>query len=492
MKKEPFKFAVVLFVAGLFSGCASSEDYARELRGHWSSGRFAEANVVAGTALQSTDEDDELLWQLEHGTTLRACGNAAEASAEYEKAATIAARWEETPDILLSGETLATLTNLSVLPYRGRGSDVIMLHAYRALAFLETGNIASARVALNAAYQAQRDAVERNAKAIETAQEEAKENSVDIGGLLQQSGLDKKLEAEKADLAGVRVLADYVNPFATWLHGIYFLHTGTDGADFERARVSLSRVSKMYPENPYITPDEKLAGQNLSAEKPLTYIVFESGCAPVIGTIRVDTAISVPTGRGDWTFMPISIALPKLVLSADQKYWNLPFFASGAYVPGDSTPATVPALSVNGVPASEICDMNSVVRTDFDNAYPAILTRTLITAFLKSAASAAINAVSREYAQRDGSTGSALVSLATMIGSAVYTYASTDADVRCWQTLPQNFSIVRMETPDSRRVTVNVGARSREIELLPGEVNLIVVKTTHENGPLVISQSVLK
>ena len=492
MKKAPFRFVFALLAVVALSGCASYEDNARDLRGHWTGGRLAEANTVAGTALQSAGENELLLWQLERGSTLRACGNAAEASEEYEKAAATAARWEETPDVLLSSETLATLTNLSALPYRGRSSDVIMLHAYRALAFLEAGNVASARVALNAAYQAQRDAVDRNAKEIENAQAEAKENSVDVDALLQQSGLDKTLEAEKAELASVRVLADCVNPFATWLHGIYFLHTGTDGSDSERARVSLSRVAKMYPENPYIAPDEKLAGQNAPAENPLTYVIFESGCAPIIGTTRVDTAISVPTGRGYWTLMPISIALPKLVLSAEQKYWNLPFFASGAYVPGDATPSSVPALSANGVPASEICDMNSVVRTDFDNAYPAILTRTLITAFLKSAAAAALNAASQEYAQRDGSTGSALISLATMIGSAVYTYASTDADVRCWQTLPQNFSIVRMATPSSRRVTVNVGGRSREVELLPGEVNLVVVKTTHEYGPLVVSQAVLK
>lgn len=492
MMKAPFKFAFALLAVAALSGCASYENNARDLRGHWTGGRFAEANTVAGTALQSSGENELLLWQLERGSTLRACGNAAAASGEYEKAAAIVSRWEETPDILLSRETLATLTNLSALPYRGRSSDVIMLHAYRALAFLESGNIDSARVALNAAYQAQRDAVGRNAKEIENAQAEAKENSVDVGSLLQQSGLGKTLEAEKAELASVRVLADYVNPFATWLHGIYFLHTGTDGADSERARVSLSRVAKMYPKNPYIAPDEKLAGENAPAEKPLTYVVFESGCAPIIGTTRVDTAISVPTGRGYWTLMPISIALPKLVLSAEQKYWNLPFFASGAYVVDDATPEGLPPLSANGVPASEICDMNSVVRTDFDNAYPAILTRTLITAFLKSAAAAALNAVSQEYAQRDGSTESALISLATMIGSAVYTYASTDADVRCWQTLPQNFSIVRMETPASRRVTVNVGARSREVELLPGEINLVVVKTTHEHGPLVVSQAVLK
>ena len=456
------------------------------MRGHWLSGRFAEAGGVAESALQGADEDNVLLWQLECGSTLRASGNASEAVLMYEQAAGTVARWEETPDVLLSNEALATLTNLSVLPYRGRSSDVIMLHTYRALAFLESGQVDTARVALNAAYQAQRDAVDRNARAIENAQKEAEQNEVDVNGLMRQSGLENTLEAEKANLAGVRVLADYVNPFSTWLHGIYFLHTGTDGSDSERARVSLSRVAEMYPENPYIKPDKSLA------EVPLTYVVFESGCAPILGTVRVDTAILVPTGRGYSTLMPISIALPKLVLSPEQKYWCIPFLASGAYATGNANPTAVPALSVNGVPASEICDMNSVVRTDFENTYPTILTRTLITAFLKSATAAALNAVSQEYARNDGSAGSALVSLATMIGSTIYSYASTDADLRCWQTLPQNFSVARIETPETRRITVNVGARSLDVELRPGKINLVVVKTTREHGPVVVSQSVLK
>ena len=490
--KTIFQFVFPLLALACLFGCASYENKARDLRGHWQSGRFVEAGGVAESALQGADEDDVLLWQLERGATLRASGNAAEAVSMYEQAAVTVARWEETPEVLLSNEALAALTNLSVLPYRGRSSDVIMLHTYRALAFLESDQIDTARVALNAAYQAQRDAVDRNARAIENAQKEAEQNAVDVNGLASQSGLDQALEAEKAKLSGVRVLADYVNPFATWLHGIYFLHTGTDSSDSERARVSLSRVAEMYPENPYLEPDKALAENGVSSEIPLTYVVFESGCAPILGAVRVDTAIPVPTGRGYSTLMPISIALPKLVLSSEKKYWCIPFLVSGAYSTGDASPTAVPALSVNGAPASEICDMNSVVRTDFENAYPAILTRTLITAFLKSATAAALNAVSQEYARNDGSAGSALVSLATMIGSTIYTYASTDADLRCWQTLPQNFSVVRIETPESRRIAVNIGGRSLDVELRPGKINLVVVKTTREHGPIVVSQSVLK
>lgn len=490
--KNFFRYPALLVAVAAFAGCSSYSDTARTLRANWAAGNFSEAAAVAGTALENSDDDDRLLWQLERASALRALGTAAESSAEFEHAAKTAEHWDETPDVQLSAEALAALTNLSALPYRGRSSDLIMLHTYRALNFLETDKPDSARVALNAAYQAQRDAVERNEKNIRDAQEEAKKNSVNVASLSAQSGLDKQLAEQEKALSEVRVLADYVNPFTTWLHGVFFLHAGTDGSDAERARVSLSRVAEMYPENGYVAEDLKLAERGVPAKEQLTYVVFESGLAPIIGTVRVDTMLPIPTGRGNFTPTPVSIALPKLVLSDERKYWGLFPIISGGYSKGDATARRVPALSANGIAAEEICDMNSVVRTEFDNAYPAVLTRTLVPAFLKSAASAAANAVALEYARRNSNAGGALVALATIAASSVYTYASSGADVRCWQTLPQNFSVVRMKTPASRRITVEVAGRSREIALLPGEVNLVCVKTTNERGPLAVSQSVLK
>lgn len=490
--KKIFRNSFVCLIAVFIAGCSGYEENAQKLRGNWRAGNFGGAAAVAGTALDGSDADDRLLWQLERGATLRALGDAKESSEEFERAAETLARWEETPDVLLSREALAELTNLSALPYRGRGSDIIMLHTYRALCFLETGDSAAARAALNAAYQAQRDAVERNAENIENAKKEAEKSAVDVTALLKQTGLDKQSEDRENDSPEIRAYADYVNPFTTWLHGIYFLHAGTDASDTERARISLSRAAAMYPKNPYVAEDAEAAARGVPAQEALTYVVFESGLAPIIGSARTDLMLPIPTGRGYLTPTPVSIALPKLVFSGEKKYWGVFPIVSGSYSVGDAAARPVPALAANGVPAQEICDMNSVVRTDFDNAYPAILARTLTTAFLKSAAAAAVNAVGIEYARRDGGAGAAIVSVATIVGSSIYAYASSGADVRCWQTLPQNFSIVRMKTPSARRITVEVGGRSREVDLAPGRVNLVHVKTTNAPGPIVISQSVLK
>jgi len=474
------------------SACSSYDSSARDMRAQWSAGNFSEAKKIASEQVEGASERDSLVWQLDYASVLRANGQPAEATAAFERAAGTLKEWDEKPEILLSKEALASITNLSSLPYRGRSSDAIMLHTYRALSFLENGNAASARVALNAAYQAQKDAVARNEKEIAAAKEEASKNAEAAEKLVADSGIQSKLDEEKKSLENVRVFADYVNPFTTWFYGIYFLHAGTDEADVERARNALSRVGKMYQKNQYVSADIELckAGTPPSNEA-LTYVVFESGLAPTLGVTRVDLMLPVPIGAGRVTVAPVSIVLPKLVIEDRRSFHGLFPLVSVQKSDGNATPQKVPALSVDGLPAEEICDMNSVVRTDFDNAFPAVLTRTLVTSFIKTAASAAANAVALEYARRDGGAGAAFVALGTLIGTSAFTYGTSGADTRCWQTLPQNFSIVRMKTPEDRKISVRVGQETIDVELAPARVNLVVVKTTSTESEPVVLQSVL-
>lgn len=496
MKKS--NFLPALCAAALLAvvpACSSYDDDARDMRENWSLGNFAEAERIAAENVADASEEDELVWQLDHASTLRACGRRKEASEAFELAAGTLQKWDDEAEILLSKEALASLTNLSALPYRGRSSDAVMLHTYRALTFLELGKNDSARVALNAAFRAQRDAVARHEEEIERAREEAAENAVSADRLASDAEISAKLAEQRREISDIRVLADYVNPFTTWLYGIYFLHAGTDGSDLERADKALERVAKMYPENKFVKKDLLLCKKASAAgtsDKNLTYVIFESGTAPTLGIFRIDTMIPIPLGNGRWTPAPVSIALPKLVVSDRRRYWGVFPFAAGTYSDGRPRMEPAPALSVDGIYAEEICDMDSVVRTDFENSFDAILTRTLVTAFVKSAASAAANAAALEYSRRDNSAGASIVALATIVGTSAYTYASSGADVRCWQTLPRNFSVARLETPKSRQLTVRVGERSRKVELVPARVNLVIVKSTDSRGPLVISQAALK
>lgn len=498
MKNLTLIFGALALLA-LVPACSSYEKDSRNMRAHWSAGNFAEAERIAAAATADASEKDVLVWQLDHASILRAAGRREEAAKAFDEAAGTLAYWDEQAEILLSKETLASLTNLSALPYRGRSSDAVMLHTYRALTALELGKSDSARVALNAAYRAQQDAIARNEKEIERAREEARENAVSSEKLAADSGLQKALAEQNAALSDVQILADYVNPFTTWLYGIYFLHAGTDEGDLERARKALERVAQMYPNNTAVKTDLAQCSRALAAAgtasargNAVTYVVFESGLAPTLGLVRVDTMIPIPYGRGRWTPTPVSIAFPKLVVSDQRRYWGAIPFAGGTYSAGTARARPVPALRVNDVFAEEICDMNSVVRTDFDNAFPAILTRTLVTAFVKSAASAAANAVALEYSRNNRNAGASLVALATIIGTSAYTYGSSGADLRCWQTLPQNFSVARIRTPSDGMLKIRVGSRTRTIQLVPASVNLVTVKTTGERGIPVISQAALR
>lgn len=446
--------AFVCVSAGLVTGCSSYAEKSAEMRGAWEAGNFAHAEKIISEEVGTADDVDRLIWQLEHAAVLRGMQKNAEAQVALEAAVKTIEAWDEEADILLSKEALATFSNLSALPYRGRGVERIMLQTYRGLNFLEAGNIDAARVALNAAFQAQSDAVERNRKQIEAAHASAEENEVDLAGLKNNADIVNAIESGKTSLAEFAVYADYVNPFTTWLHGIYFLHAGTDGGDYERARKSLERVAQMEPGNTFIREDIE-AAKGIRSDDAITYVIFEYGLAPSLETSRVDLFLPIPTGTGTSTIAPVCIALPKLTRQAS---------------------AGIPVMRANDVSAQTVCDMNRAVKTDFDNAYPAVLARTLTTAFLKTAASVAANIAAQEYAQRDGSTAASFVALGTLIGTSVATYASTDADVRIWQTLPENFSIVRMPTPESRRITVEVAGRRVETKLLPGKVNVVLVK----------------
>lgn len=452
-----------------WTGCGSYAENSSKMRNAWRTGNFTLAEAIAASEAVSADADNLLLWQLEHASVLRGQQKNAEAQQVLEAAAKTLEMWDEQPEILLSQEIEATFSNLSALPYRGRGIDRIMLQTYRALNFLEAGEKDAARVALNAAFQAQSDAVEQNEEKIREFQDTAEALGSEFSEMKKNDSVNEFIASEESRLSKFAGYADYVNPFTTWLHGIYFLHAGEDGSDRERARKSLERVVAMEPGNTFVREDLETAKDN-DADDAITYVIFEYGLAPTLNMIRADLLLTIPTGRYP-VLAPMSIALPRLSqLNTDG----------------------LPVMRANDVPAQTVCNMDRVIQTDFRNSYPRVLARTLLNAFLKTTASVVVNAAAMEYANSDGSAASVLVALGTMIGTSAATYASTDADVRTWQTLPANFSVARLPTPASRNLVVDVAGHRSEVKLLPGKVNVVFVKSVGFALEPKVNQFILK
>ncbi len=467
--------SLVLFLG---AGCATYKDDTEALRASWSSGHDQNAATIADKAAHSrANSVDAVIWQLEAGAAYRGAGRIAESIEAFAIAAARMAEYDEAPDVSLSAETAATLTNLSYLPYRGRAYDKVMLTTYQALNYMQLGEMDAARVALNQAMQRQREAVAENAKRIETAQQAARESAQARSGQGQpvynvertqrDPSFQRQLDQIYANMAQIRTYGDYVNPFTVLLDGLFFMYQGVDFSDWERARVSLNRVRSFvdYPETVDLDLRTLEGVTRGEAPEPVTYILFETGMAPIREEVRIDIPLFIVTNEVPY----VGVAFPRLEYQS-------------AFVHG------LRVRTSEGVEARTVlvCSMDSVITREFENDLPVIITRTLLSAGTKALIQYGI----RQAVKDQGSWG-ALVQVAGII----YQASMNQADLRTWVTLPKQFQYTRVPTPaDGRLELIPTGGTggSQEIELEPGWIHVVYVKSNSSFAPLTVRQFVLK
>lgn len=455
---------LVLCLVG--TGCKTYRDQASGMRAAWAQGRYAEAaEQFEQKANKKDDGKDGVIWHLEAATALRALGNYEQSNLHFDEAAQQIDEYEQKAKVSVSSEVGATMSNQQNLPYKGRPYDKIMLHTYKALNYLAMGEIDKARPEIIRAYQRQQDAVAENARRIEKAREEEQqsEQREQIERAKDDPEFNSKLKEATGNLEGFKVYADYVNPFTVFMDGIYFLHAGAGSSDRERANKSLTRVIEVTGENSSIRADlEALSDpMKFNPNEPLTYVIFETGQAATRDQIRIDVPIII----ADVSY--VGAAFPKLEFHDN-------------YLPG---------LSVNadGVQGNTeaVASMDSIIALDFKNEWPVILTKTLIATVAKGAASYGVNTAARQQSDIGG--------LIARIGTAVYQAAVNIADTRAWSTLPKEFQVARIATPESRALTLS-GAygQQTDVTLLDGTVNVVYVRSVNTASPLLVSQFTLK
>jgi hypothetical protein len=496
--------------AALFKKSAS------DFPGIYQSGNISAAlNTVDKEATANAKSKDAILWRLEQGATLRTAaladpgtvpaiaapatppqaGETPPADApvtpadisnaylkqsllSYDEAEEKVNDYEAEAKVKVGSEVGATLTNLSALPYRGRAYDKVMMNAYKALNYMQLGEIDKARVELNRALQRQKDAVAENEKRIADAQatsekakngelkdENGKSASYDSDKAQQDSktgpALNAVLAESTANLAGY---GDYVNPFAVFLDALFFTVHGEGGSDLERGRKSMERVMLMVPENPYVKSDLTLATAAAEGKAPenVTYVFFETGTGPD----RDETKIQIPTFLVTSKLAYVGAAFPKLK-------FNSHFVGSLGVKAGDQTVAT-----------ATLASMDSVVANDFKNEWPVVVTKTLI--------STATKAIIQANAQKGAEHMGFMAGLASKALVTAFNVATTHADTRVWSSLPKEFQYARVTTPADRQLIVAAGNDSRTIKLTPGTVNVVYVKSISPSSPLLVSQFALK
>jgi hypothetical protein len=471
------RFGALLLLAAL-TGCVSNyTESAKNFQALYSTGDYANSLIEAQSLVAQAKPEDEVVLKLQLANVQREAGRIKESVDTFESVENLFQGYDTIAEVSLSAEGISAFSNPYALPYRGRSYDRIMTATYRALNYLELGDQAKARIALNRALFRQEDAKRIVSEKERIAREEM--GNVDAtdsasGRLVRSYEVNNAMSEGSADFVGLPVYQDYMNPLSVWLHGVFFLHTAQGIEDVEKARKSLERAQALAPQNLSIKEDAVWAATSGSRPavdgKCIIYVVHETGEAPAWNEYK----FQLPLIIFDRNAPIVNVAFPKISPIPNQDNLSIKYKLE-TFNPS-------PLASVDGM----------VVR-EFNDELPIIKTRAVASATIKAIAAYVANKAAEENNRRHGTQGSGLFYLATIIATNAYTTQSAQADLRNWATLPKNISMVRMVVPTSEKIYIqNSLARPAISFTVPNAKSLILYcKTPAKGGPLSLHKIIL-
>ncbi|MBW6489457.1 hypothetical protein, partial [Sulfurimonas sp.] len=286
------------------------------------------------------------------------------------------------------------MINDAAIPYSASISEAVMVNTYKAIDYMALGKFEEARVELNRAIDRQRRAKETYAELI------AKQKSV-----IAQKRREKKIEgfdktmnnpqikdivrANYSSLEQFEAYPDFINPFTTYLAGLFFLIEG----DYAKSSSLLKEAYGMMPQNETIKSDFLMVERALDGvpiRERYVWVIYENGLAP----IKKEYKINIPMYMASQKVLYMGIALPKM----EPREQATPYLAifSGS--------KEIAKTSVVG-------DIERVIFSEFRYSYNDILTRAVFSMLLKT------------YSQHEASEKNPYFGLATAAFQLLTTHA---------------------------------------------------------------------
>ena len=489
-------------IFSIFStGCNSTFSYVKtteEMASAWEAG---DLNATLQHSEKLLDKQREkwrnnIIFFLEHAAVLRAAGRFEDSNWHFQTALDLMD--ERKGDLSgqsqgrektarAANEAVAVLSNLNVLPYTGYGYDRIMAHTYKTLNFLALGDKESAQVELNRLYATQQYLVSaeyekeigKDQEKIRGEQSKHERKLVNAGA--NMSAINSKLSGLQQNFSGTAAYAPYVNPFAAYLKAIF---DGTNGTR-ENARVMMGKVDG-FGKNSFVKTDLELLEAGKKIEN-VTYVIFESNMAPFRTEELINLVIPIPvevkiydqngywTGRTRIEVVPIkfSFSWPKL------RDKGQPDISQHVIIDGKE------------IELELIADMEAIVAKEFNNLWPGVRNRIVLSVVAKAAASVVATVAVKKSAGAGG-----LGTLMAFAAGTSVSHFTKGTDSRTWRTLPSNFKICRIPTPSNRKITLKSptgdAGNLQEISLIDGSVNVVYLKQTSPVSPLLVHQFNLK
>lgn len=420
---NPLLFAILtLFNIFFFAGCNVPKNHLATFNRHFEGADYENSALFAQEKIgkRQTPKGEDLLWALQLGTVERIRRDYRKSTEYFDKAEDMLKFYDEKSEI---GDAIGSVAaSDNVTPYKGQEYDGIMVNTYKALNFMAEGNMDLARVEFNRALDRQRRAKEKFGKEIKKLKSELeqkqKENNFSKSNV--ENPKTQELLAQKyPNLYNFEAYPDFVNPFTTYLAGIYFNLVGNHSKAVDLLKESCGMVKG----NAYITEDLSITEDILDKKRRLedtVWLIFENGLGPIKKEFRLDLPLFIVTNNVKY----VGIALPKLE------------FRNTAY------PCLIAQVGSESYRTCTVSDMDRVVQTEFSKDFKGILTRAIISATTKAAAQYALS--------QNNSSAASILSIAV----AAYSFASTAADVRIWTSLPKDFQVARFKKPENGKLKI--------------------------------------
>jgi len=382
------------------------------------SAEFAEKKI----AKRKNPAKDDLLWALQAATAERAAKDYQKSIYYFDKSEDMLKYYDEQ---FAAGDIFgSTLVNENVIPYRGEEYDGIMVNTYKALNFMAKGDMDLARVEFNRALDRQRRAREKFAEEIRKLKDELnkkqQQEKYNVKANVENPQTRQLLTAKYPTLYEFEAYPDFVNPFTTYMAGVYFNLVG----DHSKAIDLLKESYGMVKDNPYIAEDMSVTEDILDGKGNLentVWVIFENGLGPVKTEFRLDIPLFIVTRSVRY----VGIALPRLEYR-NRAYQHL----------------TIETSEPKSYTTSIVAEMDRVVQTEFSKDFKGILTRAII--------SAAAKATAQYLLEQQGDTAGSLGAIAT----AAYSFVTNAADIRMWTSLPKEFQVARFPKPADGKLRI--------------------------------------
>ena len=389
---NPLLFAILtLFNLPFFTGCNAPKGHLATFNRHFESSDYENSAIFAQKKIgkRKNPKGEDLLWALQPATVERIRRDYPKSTEYFDKAEDMLKFYDQQSEI---GDAIgSTVASDNVVPYKGQEYDGVMVNTYKALNFMAEGKTDLARVEFNRALDRQRRAKEKFSEEINKLKSELEQEQQknEFSKSNVENPKTHELLAQKyPNLYNFEAYPDFVNPFATYLAGVYFNLVG----DHSKAVDLLKESYGMVKNNDYIAEDLSITEQILDGKGQLEntiWLIFENGLGPVKKEFRLDIPLFIATNKVKY----VGIALPKLE------------FRHRAY------PYLVAEVDGKDYKTCLVSDMDRVIQTEFSKDFKGILTRAIISATVKAAAQYVL--------EEEGSSAASIASILAAVQSGV-------------------------------------------------------------------------